>query len=74
MIAECSERSTGHAELPLLLSVRQVAGLVGMSVRTTWRLVSTGELPGPVRVPGVRAAKWKRSAIEAWVHGLREDR
>ena len=72
MSVESSDQGNGHGELPLLLNVQQVAGLTGMSIRTCWRLVSIGELPKPVRVPGVRAARWRRSELVAWVEALQE--
>ena len=33
-----------------LLDVREVAQVLGIAVRTVWRLSATGELPQPVRI------------------------
>lgn len=35
-----------------LLKVDEVAGRLGVSVRTVWRLVSKGELPKPCKIRG----------------------
>lgn len=51
--------------LPALLSAREVAGILGISERQVWRMVSAGELPAPKRVGTL--TKWRRSEIEAWV-------
>ncbi len=54
--------------LPLLLSVQQVSTLLSLSVRSIWRLVSTGELAAPVRIG--RAARWKRVSILVFVDAM----
>jgi excisionase family DNA binding protein len=50
-----------------LLTVDEVAHMLGVSVRTVWRRVSAEELPKPVQVGGL--TKWRRSEIEEWLHG-----
>lgn len=37
----------------IALSAKDVATLLGLSVRTVWRLVSTGDLPAPRGGSGV---------------------
>jgi excisionase family DNA binding protein len=54
----------------LLLSAPEVAGCLGIGVRTVWRLVATGELPAPVRLPGTRATRWRRADLDRFVEGL----
>ncbi|MCC6682854.1 MAG: helix-turn-helix domain-containing protein [Phycisphaeraceae bacterium] len=49
----------------LLVNVAQVAELLGLSERTVWRLVSTGEIPGPIRLG--RSCRWSRKVIEMFV-------
>ena len=49
----------------LLLTVGHVARTLSLSIRTVWRLTSTGELPRPVSIG--RAKRWERAAIEAYV-------
>jgi excisionase family DNA binding protein len=56
-------------ELPLLYDADRAAALVGLSVRTVWRLAAAREFPAPVRVG--RATRWRRADIEAWVDSLR---
>ena len=54
------------AKLPTFLSQRQIAELLGASVRTiqTWR--SAGKMPPPdVRVGGV--LRWRRETVELWL-------
>jgi len=51
--------------LPTLLSAKEVAGILGISERQVWRIVSVGELPAPKSVGTL--TKWRRSEIEAWV-------
>ena len=50
---------------PILLSVGDVAYLLGLGERTVWRLSSAGELPGPISVG--RSKRWWRQAIEDYV-------
>ena len=51
---------------PLLMDARTVARELAVSVRTVWRLVSAGILPGPdVRI-GSKLIRWKRSTLLAW--------
>ena len=48
-----------------LLSVRDVAEVLAISVRSVWRLRAAGLLPEPVRVGG--AVRWRRSQIDRWL-------
>ena len=54
-------------EKPLLLTVDGVSRLLGISVRSVWRLTSVGELPGPITLG--RSKRWARRAIEDYVAG-----
>ncbi|MBK0398533.1 helix-turn-helix domain-containing protein [Limibaculum sp. M0105] len=45
------------------LRVHEVADLFGISVATTWRHVSAGILPQPVRLG--RVTRWDRADLEA---------
>ena len=61
-------------DAPLLLTDAQAAAMAGLSRRTVWSLVSQGLFPAPVKVPGVRMTRWKRSDVQAWVDALEESR
>lgn len=52
-----------------LLTVEEVASLLGISVRKTWRMSSTGELPPPVTV-GQRGTRFKSDDIENYMQSL----
>jgi predicted DNA-binding transcriptional regulator AlpA len=62
----------GDAALPLLLDVAGVSNVTGLSIRTWWRLVSTGEAPAPLRIPGVRSTRWRYADVAAWVETLEQ--
>jgi excisionase family DNA binding protein len=50
---------------PLLLTVDEVAQLLGLSRRTVWRLRSTGRIPAPVRIG--RSVRWRRADVDEWI-------
>jgi excisionase family DNA binding protein len=50
---------------PLLLTVEDVSRLLGVSVRSVWRMVRTGQCPEPLRVRG--STRWRRGELEKWV-------
>jgi excisionase family DNA binding protein len=56
---------------PELLTVEQTAMMTSLGVRTIWTLTAKGEFPRPVAVG--KAARWKRSAVMAWIEGLQEE-
>ena len=50
---------------PLLLSADRLADLLGVSVRTLWRLRSAGRLPRPVRLGA--SVRWRADEVTLWV-------
>jgi len=46
-----------------LLSVGDVAEMLGLGISTIWRQVRRGTLPQPVRIGG--STRWRRADIEA---------
>ena len=44
------------------LAVRQVAALLGVSIRTVWKMTSIGTLPPPIYLTP-RCPRWIRSAV-----------
>ena len=49
----------------ILLSAQTLAKRLAVSLRTLWRLRSSGKLPEPVRLGG--AVRWRTADIDAWV-------
>lgn len=54
----------GHRKSDLL-SVDEVAEMLGVSDRSVWRMVSAGEIPKPVKIGGL--TKWRRSDLQAMI-------
>jgi excisionase family DNA binding protein len=54
------------SEIPsVLVSARTFAKRLGVSVRTLWRLRSSGKLPQPVRLGGT--IRWRSAELDAWI-------
>lgn len=49
-----------------LLSARQVGALLSVSTRTVWRMLSSGQLPQPIRI-GTRLTRWRLVDIQAFL-------
>ena len=47
----------------------EVQQMCGISRSELYRQVADGRFPRPVRV-GLRAVRWRRSEVEAWIAGL----
>ena len=58
--------SVAVSELPALLTVRQVAVMLGCSARHVYRLSDRGAMPRPTKLGDV-LVRWNRSEIEQWV-------
>ncbi len=65
-MTEQSTRTNGHNKLAeaLAVSARELAGLLGISLRQTWRLNSAGKLPKPIRLGG--SVRWDRQEVLDW--------
>jgi len=50
---------------PLLINASQFAGLLQVSSRTLWRMLSAGRLPKPIRVGGI--VRWRVCEVKGWV-------
>ena len=48
-----------------LLDVRQVAAMLGASVRHIYRLADAGKMPSPVRLGAL--VRWPRQAVLSWI-------
>lgn len=51
------------AQPALLVTAEDVAGLLDISTRTLWRLVSAGKIVPPLKLGG--STRWRRADIEA---------
>ena len=58
-----------------LLNVRQVADLLGVHVRSVWRMSQTGDIPAPVRL-SERVVRWRladlRDHLDRKAAGVRQ--
>lgn len=52
-------------ELPAMLTVDQVAALLGCSARHVYRLADMGRMPRPVKLGAL--VRWPRAVIESWI-------
>jgi excisionase family DNA binding protein len=59
--------------LPELMTVREVARCLAISVRSVWRWTAMGRLPPPVR-PSRRSTRWRRREIGQFLEALRTRR
>ncbi|NLN92710.1 MAG: helix-turn-helix domain-containing protein [Candidatus Hydrogenedens sp.] len=48
-----------------LLTVKEVAAKIGLSVRSVWNARDAGAIPAPVRIMG--STRWRASDIQAWI-------
>ncbi len=48
-----------------LLTVMEVAEMLGLSERTVYRLADLGKMPRPVKIGA--AVRWRRSELETWI-------
>lgn len=60
--------SAAVSESPALLTVRQVAGMLGCSARHVFRLSDRGAMPRPSKLGDV-LVRWSRVEIESWIAG-----
>lgn len=49
-----------------LLTVREVATALKVSVRQVWKLNSSARLPAPVRLS--RSVRWRQDELTAWIN------
>lgn len=52
-----------------LLTARQVADLIGVDVRTVWRMAQTGGIPAPIRL-SQRVVRWRLADLDAHLANL----
>lgn len=52
-------------QLPELLTVHDLSGVLKISPRSIWRLVRAGRLPAPIHLGA--STRWKVAEIAAWL-------
>jgi excisionase family DNA binding protein len=66
MPTAAGERVAGPDRPPAeLLDVRAVADMLGISVRTVYRLSDAGRIPAPVKLGAL--VRWPRRAVLDWI-------
>ncbi len=50
---------------PVLLTVKEVAEMLGLSERTVYRLADVGNMPRPVKIGA--AVRWRRNELDQWI-------
>ena len=64
--------SAHHLITPLLLTVKQVAELLGISERHAYKLDASGRLPRSIKLG--KSVRWRREELERWVDAGSPDR
>jgi excisionase family DNA binding protein len=62
---EVSQTIQTAATFPLLISVESVADLLGISPRSVWRRLSSGEMIEPIKIG--KSVRWRRQEVIDWV-------
>lgn len=55
---------------PALLRIPEVCRLVAIGETMLRELMAAGQFPAPVQIPGIRAVRWRRADVEAWIAAL----
>jgi len=63
-MTEMKCRCNCDQEAQLAVSARQLAEMLGVSLRQIWRLNSAGKLPNSIRLGG--SVRWDRDEILKW--------
>ena len=50
---------------PVLLTVKEVAEMLGLSERTVYRLADVNKMPRPVKIGA--AVRWRRNELDTWI-------
>lgn len=63
-VSSCVDTATPGA---MLLTAKDVAAVLRVSIRTLYRLKDSQAIPLPKRVPGSKLARWSRAEVEGWI-------
>jgi excisionase family DNA binding protein len=58
--------TTSVKDEPLLIPAEQLAGLLNLSTRTVWRMLSAGQIPKPVRIGA--SVRWRLDQVREWIN------
>ena len=58
-----------NRQQPILIAAAEVARLLGISIRTVWRMRDAGTLPQPLRL-GNKLVRWQRGDIANYLNDL----
>jgi excisionase family DNA binding protein len=50
---------------PLLITVDELSEILGISPRSIWRQLSSGQMIKPIRIGG--SVRWRLTEVEEWV-------
>jgi excisionase family DNA binding protein len=50
---------------PVLLTVKEVAEMLGLSERTVYRLADVAKMPRPVKIGA--AVRWRKKELDTWI-------
>ncbi len=67
-----TQKQASSTPQSLAISAKELARLLGVSLRQVWRLNSAGKLPKPLRLGG--SVRWRRDEIVAFVEAGCPDR
>ena len=65
MMGDEKSREISGGQNAMLLSVDEVAKIMGCSARTVYRLCDAGKMPASLKIGGMR--RWSRVLIENWI-------
>lgn len=60
-----ADSSTARSGETLLISAEELANLLGISKRHVWRLLSRGDLIGPIKIGST--TRWPLDAVREWI-------
>jgi hypothetical protein len=62
-MSAATKATRAERDVPLLMTRKPAAALLGLSVSTFWRLEQRGAIPRGVLVPGLRGRYWHRDTL-----------
>ncbi|MBX9653850.1 excisionase family DNA-binding protein [bacterium] len=60
-----SMASMGTSDEPLLITAKEFAQKLNVSLRQIWRMLSEGRIPQPVRLGGT--VRWRLAEVKSWI-------